>query len=133
MFSVLVDSVCTNSCGCCSTQLIETVSAVDKDEMVHRQYFHFSIAPEAVNNHNFSLKDNRGGWLKHSISSEKSDFCLDTFTVFIVASRHSSTPASEIEHTTGSFSFFTSTQVSLHPDGLCTVYASEVIQQIFVD
>lgn len=62
MFSVLVDSVCTNSCGCCSTQLIETVSAVDKDEMVHRQYFHFSIAPEAVNNQNFSLKDNRGGW-----------------------------------------------------------------------
>uniref|UniRef100_A0A8C7UHE5 Cadherin 11, type 2, OB-cadherin (osteoblast) n=1 Tax=Oncorhynchus mykiss TaxID=8022 RepID=A0A8C7UHE5_ONCMY len=40
-------------------KLIETVSAVDKDEMAHRQYFHFSIAPEAVNNHNFSLKDNR--------------------------------------------------------------------------
>nr|XP_046190390.1 cadherin-11-like [Oncorhynchus gorbuscha] len=40
-------------------KLIETVSAVDKDEMVHRQYFHFSIAPEAVNNQNFSLKDNR--------------------------------------------------------------------------
>ncbi|XP_036390882.1 cadherin-11-like isoform X2 [Megalops cyprinoides] len=27
--------------------------------MAHRQYFHFSIAPEAVNNQNFSLKDNR--------------------------------------------------------------------------
>uniref|UniRef100_A0A4W5NEJ3 Cadherin 11, type 2, OB-cadherin (osteoblast) n=1 Tax=Hucho hucho TaxID=62062 RepID=A0A4W5NEJ3_9TELE len=40
-------------------KLIETVSAVDKDEMAHRQYFHFSIAPEAVNNQNFSLKDNR--------------------------------------------------------------------------
>ncbi|XP_067104825.1 cadherin-11 [Osmerus mordax] len=40
-------------------KLIETVSAVDKDEMAHRQHFHFSLAPEAVNNHNFSLKDNR--------------------------------------------------------------------------
>ncbi|XP_036390881.1 cadherin-11-like isoform X1 [Megalops cyprinoides] len=40
-------------------KLIETISAVDKDEMAHRQYFHFSIAPEAVNNQNFSLKDNR--------------------------------------------------------------------------
>lgn len=62
MFSGLVNAVCINSSVCCSTQLIETVSAVDKDEMAHRQYFHFSIAPEAVNNHNFSLKDNRGGW-----------------------------------------------------------------------
>uniref|UniRef100_A0A6Q2ZIL2 Cadherin domain-containing protein n=1 Tax=Esox lucius TaxID=8010 RepID=A0A6Q2ZIL2_ESOLU len=40
-------------------KLIGTVSAVDKDEIGHRQYFHFSIAPEAVNNQNFSLKDNR--------------------------------------------------------------------------
>ncbi|KAJ7985928.1 hypothetical protein DPEC_G00345550 [Dallia pectoralis] len=40
-------------------KLIGTVSAVDKDEIGQRQYFHFSIAPEAVNNQNFSLKDNR--------------------------------------------------------------------------
>uniref|UniRef100_A0A8C9RTR7 Cadherin 11, type 2, OB-cadherin (osteoblast) n=1 Tax=Scleropages formosus TaxID=113540 RepID=A0A8C9RTR7_SCLFO len=40
-------------------KLIETVSAVDKDEMAHRQHFRFSIAPEAANNHNFTLKDNR--------------------------------------------------------------------------
>ncbi|KAJ8400442.1 hypothetical protein AAFF_G00395660 [Aldrovandia affinis] len=39
-------------------KLIETVSAVDKDEMAHRQFFRFSIAPEAANNQNFSLKDN---------------------------------------------------------------------------
>lgn len=40
-------------------KLLETVSAVDKDEMFPRQQFLFSLAPEAVNNHNFSLKDNR--------------------------------------------------------------------------
>ncbi|XP_051986204.1 cadherin-11-like [Xyrauchen texanus] len=40
-------------------KLIETVSAVDKDEMAHRQHFHFRLAPDVVNNHSFSLKDNR--------------------------------------------------------------------------
>ncbi|RXN12484.1 cadherin-11 [Labeo rohita] len=40
-------------------KLIETVSATDKDEMAHRQHFHFSLAPEVANNHSFSLKDNR--------------------------------------------------------------------------
>uniref|UniRef100_A0A3B4Y5I0 Cadherin 11, type 2, OB-cadherin (osteoblast) n=1 Tax=Seriola lalandi dorsalis TaxID=1841481 RepID=A0A3B4Y5I0_SERLL len=39
--------------------VIETVSAVDKDEMAHRQHFTFSLAPEVAHNHNFSLKDNR--------------------------------------------------------------------------
>uniref|UniRef100_A0A8D3E7V6 Cadherin domain-containing protein n=1 Tax=Scophthalmus maximus TaxID=52904 RepID=A0A8D3E7V6_SCOMX len=41
------------------THVIETVSAVDKDEMAHRQHFTFSLAPEVAHNHNFSLKDNR--------------------------------------------------------------------------
>lgn len=51
-----------------SLQLIETVSATDKDEMAHRQHFHFSLAPEVANNHSFSLKDNRGEWhTKHPI------------------------------------------------------------------
>uniref|UniRef100_A0A672YIP4 Cadherin domain-containing protein n=1 Tax=Sphaeramia orbicularis TaxID=375764 RepID=A0A672YIP4_9TELE len=40
-------------------KLIETVSAVDKDEMANRQHFTFSLAPEVAHNHNFSLKDNR--------------------------------------------------------------------------
>uniref|UniRef100_A0A8C2Q1G9 Cadherin 11, type 2, OB-cadherin (osteoblast) n=1 Tax=Cyprinus carpio TaxID=7962 RepID=A0A8C2Q1G9_CYPCA len=35
------------------------VSATDKDEMAHRQHFHFSLAPEVANNHSFSIKDNR--------------------------------------------------------------------------
>lgn len=42
-------------------QVIETVSAVDKDEMAHRQHFSFSLAPEVAHNQNFSVKDNRGG------------------------------------------------------------------------
>lgn len=42
------------------TQIIETVSAMDKDEMAHRQHFTFTLAPEVAHNHNFSLKDNRG-------------------------------------------------------------------------
>ncbi|XP_062405575.1 cadherin-11 [Sardina pilchardus] len=40
-------------------KLIETVSATDKDEMAHRQYFTFSLPPEVLNNHNFTLKDNK--------------------------------------------------------------------------
>uniref|UniRef100_A0A674PHT2 Cadherin 11, type 2, OB-cadherin (osteoblast) n=1 Tax=Takifugu rubripes TaxID=31033 RepID=A0A674PHT2_TAKRU len=38
---------------------IQTISAVDKDEMGHRQHFTFSLAPEVAHNHNFSIKDNR--------------------------------------------------------------------------
>ncbi|XP_061692548.1 cadherin-11 isoform X2 [Syngnathoides biaculeatus] len=39
-------------------KVIETISAVDKDEMAHRQRFTFSLAPEVAHNQNFSLKDN---------------------------------------------------------------------------
>uniref|UniRef100_A0A8C2Q180 Cadherin 11, type 2, OB-cadherin (osteoblast) n=1 Tax=Cyprinus carpio TaxID=7962 RepID=A0A8C2Q180_CYPCA len=35
------------------------ICATDKDEMAHRQHFHFSLAPEVANNHSFSIKDNR--------------------------------------------------------------------------
>ncbi|KAM8851758.1 cadherin-11 isoform 1-T3 [Synchiropus picturatus] len=40
-------------------KVIETVSAVDKDEMGHRQHFTFSLTAEVAHNNNFSLKDNR--------------------------------------------------------------------------
>uniref|UniRef100_A0A668TR09 Cadherin-20 n=1 Tax=Oreochromis aureus TaxID=47969 RepID=A0A668TR09_OREAU len=50
-------------------QLIQTVTAVDPDEPLGGQHFYYSLAPEAVNNPNFTLKDNqawiltrRGGW-----------------------------------------------------------------------
>uniref|UniRef100_A0A1A8SN03 Cadherin 11, osteoblast n=1 Tax=Nothobranchius rachovii TaxID=451742 RepID=A0A1A8SN03_9TELE len=42
-------------------KLIQSVSAVDKDEMAHRQHFTFSLAPEVAHNQNFTLKDNRDG------------------------------------------------------------------------
>uniref|UniRef100_A0A3P9K159 Cadherin 11 n=1 Tax=Oryzias latipes TaxID=8090 RepID=A0A3P9K159_ORYLA len=40
-------------------KVIETVSALDKDEMDHRQHFSFSLAPEVAHNQNFSLTDSR--------------------------------------------------------------------------
>lgn len=53
-------------------QLIQTVAAVDPDEPPGGQHFYYSLAPEAANNPNFTLRDNqdntawiltrRGGW-----------------------------------------------------------------------
>uniref|UniRef100_A0A4W4FNJ7 Cadherin-20 n=1 Tax=Electrophorus electricus TaxID=8005 RepID=A0A4W4FNJ7_ELEEL len=53
-------------------QLIQTVTAIDPDEPTGGQHFYYSLAPEAANNPNFTLRDNqdnsawiltrRGGW-----------------------------------------------------------------------
>ncbi|KAK5877976.1 hypothetical protein CesoFtcFv8_025431 [Champsocephalus esox] len=53
-------------------QLVQTVTAVDPDEPLGGQRFYYSLAPEAANNPNFTLRDNqdntawiltrRGGW-----------------------------------------------------------------------
>ncbi|XP_024861261.1 cadherin-20-like isoform X2 [Kryptolebias marmoratus] len=53
-------------------QLIQTVTAADPDEPLGGQHFYYSLAPEAANNPNFTLRDNqdntawiltrRGGW-----------------------------------------------------------------------
>uniref|UniRef100_A0A8C6PB52 Cadherin-20 n=1 Tax=Nothobranchius furzeri TaxID=105023 RepID=A0A8C6PB52_NOTFU len=53
-------------------QLIQTVTAVDPDDPLGGQHFYYSLAPEAANNPNFTLRDNqdntawiltrRGGW-----------------------------------------------------------------------
>ncbi|XP_042254768.1 cadherin-20-like isoform X2 [Thunnus maccoyii] len=53
-------------------QLIQTVTALDSDEPLGGQHFYYSLAPEAANNPNFTLRDNqdntawiltrRGGW-----------------------------------------------------------------------
>ncbi|KAI4806872.1 hypothetical protein KUCAC02_017665, partial [Chaenocephalus aceratus] len=53
-------------------QLVQTVTAVDLDEPLGGQRFYYSLAPEAANNPNFTLRDNqdntawiltrRGGW-----------------------------------------------------------------------
>lgn len=45
-------------------QLIQTVTAVDADEPRDGQHFFYSLAPEAANNPNFTLKDNQGSAAK---------------------------------------------------------------------
>lgn len=41
-------------------QLIQKVTAVDPDEPQGGQHFYYSLAPEAANNPNFTLRDNQG-------------------------------------------------------------------------
>lgn len=41
-------------------QLIQTVSAVDQDDPHSGQHFYYSLAPEAANNPNFTIRDNQG-------------------------------------------------------------------------
>lgn len=41
-------------------QLIQTVTALDPDEPLGGQHFYYSLAPEAANNPNFTLRDNQG-------------------------------------------------------------------------
>lgn len=41
-------------------QLIQTVTAADPDEPLGGQRFSYSLAPEAANNPNFTLRDNQG-------------------------------------------------------------------------
>lgn len=44
-------------------QLIQTLSAVDKDDSYNGHQFSFSLAPEAASSSNFTLQDNRGEFL----------------------------------------------------------------------
>lgn len=70
-------------------QIIETISAVDKDEMGHRQHFTFSLAPEVAHNHNFSIKDNRGKPFDSyfGLFTEYSSFCGAALGVFFLFPR----------------------------------------------
>lgn len=43
-----------------SPQLIQTISVVDRDEPQSGHRFYFTLAPEATNNHHFSLLDIQG-------------------------------------------------------------------------
>ncbi|XP_063087605.1 cadherin-20 isoform X2 [Cavia porcellus] len=49
-------SVCENAKA---GQLIQTVSAVDQDDPHNGQHFYYSLAPEAANNPNFTVRDNQ--------------------------------------------------------------------------
>lgn len=42
-------------------QVIQTVSAVDKDDPIQGHYFNYRLVPEMLNNPNFTIKNNQGG------------------------------------------------------------------------
>ncbi|KAH0617986.1 hypothetical protein JD844_016827 [Phrynosoma platyrhinos] len=56
-------------------QLIQTVSAVDQDDPQEGQHFYYSLAPEAANNPNFTLRDNQGNWSRHPFVLLTNVFC----------------------------------------------------------
>ena len=41
-------------------QVIQTVSAVDKDDPIQGHYFDYRLLPEMLNNPNFTIKNNQG-------------------------------------------------------------------------
>lgn len=41
-------------------QVIQTVSAVDKDDPIQGHYFDYRLVPEMLNNPNFTIKNNQG-------------------------------------------------------------------------
>ena len=52
-------------------QLIQTVSAVDQDNPRNGQHFYYSLAPEAANNPNFTVRDNQGNPLAAGASPQR--------------------------------------------------------------
>ena len=44
-------------------QVIQTVSAMDKDDPQNGHYFLYSLLPEMVNNPNFTIKKNEGKYI----------------------------------------------------------------------
>ncbi|XP_067393582.1 cadherin-19 [Emydura macquarii macquarii] len=55
-----------------SGQLIQTISAVDKDDSVEGHHFYFSLSQEATNNSNFTVRDNQDNTA--GILTAKNDF-----------------------------------------------------------
>lgn len=57
------DAACTTS-SCISlhlTQVIQIVSAVDRDDPIQGHFFNYRLVPEMLNNPNFTIKNNPGG------------------------------------------------------------------------
>nr|XP_044991194.1 cadherin-20 isoform X1 [Jaculus jaculus]XP_044991195.1 cadherin-20 isoform X1 [Jaculus jaculus] len=61
-------------------QLIQTVSAVDHDDPYHGQHFYYSLAPEAANNPNFTVRDNQDNTAR--ILTRRSGFRQQEQSVF---------------------------------------------------
>lgn len=51
-----------NLCMFCLFQVIETVSATDKDDFANGPQFHFSLVDTFPPNQNFTLRDNQGDY-----------------------------------------------------------------------
>lgn len=64
-------------------QVIQIVSAVDKDDPKNGHYFLYSLLPEMVNNPNFTIKKNEGKWNKH-------EMCISTtyFEIVLLTSNY---------------------------------------------
>ncbi|KPP75716.1 cadherin-11-like [Scleropages formosus] len=76
-------------------KVVDTLSAVDKDEMGPQQQFHFSIAPGAIGNQNFSLKDNQDGTASIYVTRKGfSRITQDVYLLPIVISDNGSPPLS---------------------------------------
>uniref|UniRef100_A0A2K6G006 Cadherin-20 n=1 Tax=Propithecus coquereli TaxID=379532 RepID=A0A2K6G006_PROCO len=67
-----------NSMSC--PQLIQTVSAVDQDNPRDGQHFYYSLAPEAANNPNFTVRDNQDNTAR--ILTRRSGFRQQEQSVF---------------------------------------------------
>ncbi|NXA15334.1 CADH7 protein, partial [Sapayoa aenigma] len=65
-------------------QVIQKISAIDKDDPPNGHQFYFSLTAEAANNHNFTLQDNKGnavmGHSQHSFMRGKP--CLSNLIYF---------------------------------------------------
>lgn len=60
---------------CISKQIIQKISAIDKDDPPNGHQFYFSLTAEAANNHNFTLQDNKGKNIKAT-----EPFCLSKYS-----------------------------------------------------
>lgn len=65
-------------------QLIQTVSAVDQDDPRNGQHFYYSLAPEAANNPNFTLRDNQGNPLAADASPQRGGDTVGCYTMHTV-------------------------------------------------
>ncbi|XP_030068460.1 LOW QUALITY PROTEIN: cadherin-19 [Microcaecilia unicolor] len=60
--------------------LIKTISAVDKDNPVEGHHFYFTLAPEDINNSNFTIRDNQDNTA--SVLTRRNGFSQEEQTVF---------------------------------------------------
>lgn len=60
--------------------MIQTVSAVDKDDPIQGHYFDYRLVPEMLNNPNFTIKNNQG---EKQVTSEKNESFVAEWLKFL--------------------------------------------------